>query len=92
MKCVGGGGSGNPDDYFVLLDSVSGRPLRLVLAKLEGVLARVDMERTKRRGTHRAEVGVSSGASASPSSGSLDGGSTTPKQSDESDGARADAR
>jgi hypothetical protein len=39
------GGSSNPDDYFVLLDPVSGQPLRLVLAKLDGVLARVEVEK-----------------------------------------------
>jgi len=52
------GGSDDPDSYFALIDPVSGHPQRLVLARIDGLLARVELDKTKRRG-RRSKGGAS---------------------------------
>jgi hypothetical protein len=47
------GGSADPDDYFAMIDPISGHPKRLVLARIDGVLARVERDLTSRRGGRR---------------------------------------
>ena len=47
------GGSDDPDDYFAMIDPISGHPKRLVLARIDGVLARVERDLTTRRGGGR---------------------------------------
>jgi hypothetical protein len=43
------GGSDDPDSYFALIDPGSGHPKRLVVARIDGSLTRVELDKTKRR-------------------------------------------
>jgi hypothetical protein len=70
------GGSDDPDSYFALLDPVSGHPMRLVQTRIDGVLARVELAHTKRRGNRARRGGRSdSGSSDGTRTGVRSGGS-----------------
>ncbi len=49
------GNSNNLDEYFAMLDPISGHPMLLVIAKNDGVLARMERRLTIRRGQRTAE-------------------------------------
>ncbi len=61
------GGEGTPDDFLVLIDPLTGHPLRLVRARLDGSLILVERAKSLRAGQRRPNEGRHKGSGSGSS-------------------------